>query len=68
MKILYYMPNMVSPEHREYHLDAEYDILEREYLELADTLRRPPTVHDMVGVDITRPSVLCALTKLNKGK
>jgi hypothetical protein len=58
-KIKYYQyPHMITMS------DATYDILEKEYMQACIDLNQPNTIQSMVGVDLNRPSVQCAIHKI----
>lgn len=48
--------------------DYAYDMLEREYDELAKELGEEPTASDMVDFDTSRPACRAVLRKLRGGK
>jgi NAD-dependent DNA ligase len=60
-KILYYEFNKPIIE------DIQFDKMEAEYRQLARELKLPPTASDMVGVDLSRPSVQNVLHKIRGG-
>lgn len=69
-KLMYYRPDLVHDSwHKDLTIsDSDYDKIEEEYIKMCRELKLTPTVTEMVGIDLTRPSCKLVLSKLSKKK
>lgn len=67
-RLMYYKPDMIlNKHHKELEIpDSEYDKLERKYAKLCKKLKMKNSFEDMVGIDLTKPSVQLVLSKYGK--
>ncbi len=67
-KMMYYHSDKVHPTWHTILMieDSEYDLLEIEYSKLAEELRVPKSVTNMVDFDFSKPSCKMVMAKLGK--